>query len=204
MTETYQETEVKYYVNQLGGVRQRLEELGAELIRPRVLERNLRFDTVRGELTAAHRVLRLRQDDRIRLTYKGSAVLLNGVQTRREIEFEVNDFNAAQAFLEALGYQVSMVYEKYRAVYRYEQAEIALDEMPFGNFVEIEAPSPARIQALSAALHLIWERRINLSYAALFAALCQRLHLDLRDLTFENFRNLDIQPEDLGVVPAQE
>ena len=38
----------------------------------------------------------------------------------QELEFTVGDFDMARAFLQALGYQVSMIYEKYRAGYDWE------------------------------------------------------------------------------------
>ena len=59
-------------------------------------------------------MLRLRRDSSVRLTYKGPGKTIDGVHLRKEIEFAASDFDAAQAFLEALGYQVQMIYEKYR------------------------------------------------------------------------------------------
>jgi len=39
---------------------------------------------------------------------------------------------------EALGYAVYMMYEKYRTTFRLDNLEVVLDELPYGNFVEIE------------------------------------------------------------------
>ena len=197
-----QELEVKYYITDLAALERRLVELGAHLQQARLLEINLRFDTPDLALTRQARALRLRHDVIDRLTYKGPGVSQEGVHARQEIEFSVSNFQAARDFLLALGYQVSLVYEKYRATYELEDMEIVLDEMPYGNFIEIEGPIPAHIQDLSRRLGLNWERRILASYMVLFEVLQQRRGLSFRDLIFENFKDLIITPSDLGVYPA--
>ena len=58
--------------------------------------------------------------------------------SRTEIEFGVDDFAKAKQFLEHLGYQSILVYEKYRTTYELDHAHIMLDELPYGNFIEIE------------------------------------------------------------------
>ena len=112
-----QELEVKFYLDDLPSLEDRLKQLGARLVQKRVYESNLRFDTPDGDLTRSYQVLRLRQDTEARLTYKGPALNQGGVRARREIEFTVSDFKEARALLEALGYIISMIYEKYRATY---------------------------------------------------------------------------------------
>src|SRR3990172_1232689 len=134
------ELEIKLYLNDLPAFRQRLEALGAKLVQLRVHEVNLRFDTPEGSLTRSLQVLRLRQDTAARLTYKGPGEDTGGVRARRELEFTVSDFEAARALLEALGYQVSLMYEKYRTTYDLDGVYVTLDEMPYGDFAEIEGP----------------------------------------------------------------
>ncbi len=104
------ELEVKFYISDLGKLEERIETLGAKLVQPRTLEYNLRFDTLNGELARSYQVLRLRRDTANRLTYKGPGVILDGVRLRKEIEFEVGDFDNARALIKALGYRVSMIY----------------------------------------------------------------------------------------------
>ena len=197
-----QELEVKLFVSDLNSVEDRLQELGAHLTLQRVLEINLRFDTPNNDLGNSYRVLRLRQDARARLTYKGPASGLGGARLRQELEFEVSDFDMARLFLEALGYQVMLIYEKYRAAYDLDGVEISLDELPYGTFVEIEGPDPSAIQDVTRKLGLDWEATIPASYTVLFEQLKERLSLTIRDLSFENFANLEVTPDDLGVRPA--
>jgi adenylate cyclase, class 2 len=197
-----QELEVKFYVTDLSAVEARLQDLGAHLSLPRILEVNLRFDTPDNELGKSLRVLRLRQDAIARLTYKGPASGLGGARLRQELEFEVSDFAVARAFLEALGYQVMMIYEKYRAAYDLDNVEVSLDELPYGTFVEIEGPDPVAIQAVTRQLGLDWGATIPASYTVLFDQVKARLSLPFRDLSFENFKDLLVTPADLGVQPA--
>ena len=199
-----QELEVKYYIDDLEALEQRLITSGAQLNQARILELNLRFDTPDLRLTRQGCALRLRHDVIDRLTYKGPSLAQEGVHARQEIEFSVGNFKAALDFLQALGYQVSLMYEKYRTTYEYEGNLITLDEMPYGSFIEIEGPEPARIQDASLRLGLDWERRILASYTLLFDRLKQHLDLPFRDLSFENFQNIHITPSEMGVYPADQ
>ena len=190
------EVEVKFHLTDLKALDEKLRFLGAEVSKARVFERNLRFDTPDGRLRAAGQVLRLREDSRFRLTFKGPALADQPVAVRSEIEFTVGDLAEARRFLEALGYDVSVIYEKFRTTYSLESAEIVLDEMPFGGFCEIEACNAQEVERVANKLGLHWEDRILCSYMQLFETLKERRGLEMRDLTFENFKGLEILPGD--------
>lgn len=194
-----QELEVKFYIPELAVIQARLEALGAQLSQPRVHETNLRFDTPAGELTHSYRVLRLRQDAKARLTYKGPGEEQDGVRARLELEFTVSDFDLARRLLEALGYEISVMYEKYRATYDLNGVLITLDEMPYGNFIEIEGPDGASIHQLADELHLDWGARILDSYLTLFDRLREGLGLKFQYLSFDNFEGVAVTSQDLGV-----
>lgn len=194
-----QELEVKFYLSDLPGLEKRLLALGANLSQTRVHETNLRFDTPAGELTREKRVLRLRQDEQIRLTYKGPAKAGEQVSVRQEIEFSVSDFGAAHRLLEALGYVVCVAYEKFRRTYLLNGLHITLDEMPYGDFAEIEGPDPVSIRSAAGQLGLDWDQRILASYLELFNRVRQSLPLQGADLVFETFRGTSVSPEDLQV-----
>ncbi len=197
-----QETEAKFYVHNLKKIETSLQNLGARLHQPRVLETNTRFDLPDGSLRAKAHVLRLRQDTEARLTYKGASKNKRGVLDREEIEFIVEDFDKAKQLLAALGYQPIFYYEKYRATYELDKTLIMLDELPYGNFVEIEGETEETIRALSAKLHLNWEATIERSYSALFEHIHKSMNLSFRDLSFENFADLKVTPSHLGVRAA--
>lgn len=194
------ETEAKFYVRDLAALQQRVEGLGASRVDVHVHELNLRFDTPNRDLHRLGRVLRLRQDQRARMTYKDSEAPHPGTLSRREVEFTVSDFGAARELLLALGYQIAFTYEKYRTTYKVGSLEIVLDELPYGHFIEIEGDGP--IRATAEKLGLKWDAAIRDSYSGLFEKLKETLHLSFRDLSFENFKSRNVAPEQLGVTPA--
>ncbi len=199
------ELEVKFYMPDLAAFTRRLEQAGGRLEAPRAHELNLRFDTPSGELSRAYRALRLRQDRAARLAYKGPSLDAGGARLREEIEFVVEDFAAARRFLEALGYQVWVMYEKYRTLFTLEtvgqaaQVDIALDELPYGNFVELEGTSVEDLRAAAGRVGLDWEAQVRESYLELFQVLHRKRGLPFRDLTFENFVGVSVSPDELGV-----
>jgi adenylate cyclase class 2 len=197
-----QETEAKFYVQNLDQITSQLEKLGARLIQERVLEINIRFDLPGAPLRAKGRVLRLRHDTEVRLTYKSASVKEQGVLSREEIEFVVEDFEKAKHFLEALGYQKLVYYEKYRTTYEWNKTHIMLDELPYGNFVEIEGETIESIHGVTDQLNLQWETAIGTSYNALFDRVRRALQLPFQDLSFSNFEGINVQASDLGVFAA--
>ena len=179
-----QEIEAKFYLRDLAAIERRLQSLGGELVSPRVKEINLRFDTPDRRLGTNRQALRLRMDSVARLTFKGPQALGETVSNRQEIEFEVSDYQAARQFLEALGFVLAVSYEKYRTTYRLGKAEVVLDEMPFGSFIEIEAGSVEEIFRTARQLGLDWDARCAESYLGLFLRLKAAVGLEAENLTF--------------------
>jgi adenylate cyclase class 2 len=202
MSGTGQELEVKFYLNHPAQLRRRLEALGARLEQPNTHEINLRYDTPALDLTHSGRLLRLRRDTETRITYKGPGRVEGGARLRQELEFVANDFDMAQALIEALGYSVMLIYEKQRATYILGNVLVTLDEMPYGNFAEIEGPDGESIQQTATLLNLNWDFRILESYTVLFEFARNSLGFTFRDLIFQNFANLTVSPDALGVSPA--
>jgi len=198
-----QETEVKFYVLNLMEIEIRLQDLGARLIQSRVLETNIRFDLPDARLRSERRVLRLRHDTEARLTYKSAGTNEQGVLSRTEIEFIVEDFERAKHFLEALGYQPIFYYEKYRTVYGLDGTLIMLDQLPYGNFVEIEGETLESIRSIADRLDLNWDAAVATSYYTLFERLCtKRPDLDPTLLTFGALNGVKIRAEELSVHAA--
>jgi adenylate cyclase, class 2 len=195
------ELEVKFYISNRSKLESILDNLG-KVSAPRVLEVNLRFDTPDQTLTPAGKLLRLRKDTRARVTYKGPGVSEGGANLRQELEFTVSDFDTARKLFEALGYQVYMMYEKYRTTYQVGALEVVLDELPTGNFAEIEGADAASIHDLAQQLGLDWERRTMDSYTVLFERARQNLGLPFTDLSFTNFDGISVSPESMGIQPA--
>lgn len=198
----FKEIEVKFYIQDFQAFQARIRISGASLTRPRTLERNLRLDTADRSLQKEGRLLRIRQDDGVWITYKADAQVDGGLINRTEIEFGANDFEVVKRLFEALGYQVVVMYEKYREVYKMGDVIVTLDELPFGNFVEVEGPSRMMIEAVADLLGLNWDNGIAINYLGLFEIVKANRGFSFNDLTFENFQDISIAPGDLQVKPA--
>ena len=142
------EVEKKYRLTGEEGesLRRRLEEVGAGRAGGAEFEENVIY-TGPG-LDPRSRVLRLRRKGgRALFTFKEREPSTSAVKRQREEETEVADADALASILEALGYRPALVYEKRRAVWRVAGAEVVLDELPFGLFVEIEGEESAILEA---------------------------------------------------------
>jgi adenylate cyclase class 2 len=196
------EIEAKFYLRDLKPLREILHSLGGCLIHERILERNWRFDTPNRRLSSAGEVLRLREDHRIRLTYKRP---LRGTLERLEIEIEVDDRKNARLFLEAMGFEVFFMYEKFRETYKFNDVEIVLDEVPYGSFVELEGPSTAYVREAATQLWLNWEHRLTSTYLGLFEQLKEKLDLSFSDATFDAFSQIGkISPDVLNLMDGMQ
>jgi adenylate cyclase class 2 len=182
------EVEVKFLLRDFDAFRKRLAAKGAELVAPCVFELNVRFDTADGALLARQELLRLRQDTRARLTFKGPSAedAKSEAKVREEIELEIGDFERMSAVLQRLGFLPVQTYEKYRETYHWRGVEIVLDELPFGKFIELEGED-AELKGVAEALGLDWSRRILGNYLGLMELCRHSFALDFSDLTFDNF-----------------
>ena len=196
------EIEVKFHVGDLEAMRPRLLELGGRVAVGRRFERNWRFDLPDGSLSARGAVLRLRLDETAWLTYKERT---EQPERREEIEFGVDDPQAALAFLGGLGYRQIGMYEKYREIFSLGDCQVMLDQLPFGSFIEIEGPSRASLQQTAERLGLRWEMQVRESYLGLFETLRARLEQPVEQATFAAFADLPpFDPQRLGLPEALE
>ena len=90
-----------------------------------------------------------------------------------------------------LGVEPYITYDKYRTTYEIDHAEIVLDEMPYGNFTEIEGDIQT-IESLVAKLGLEDTTRLSDSYTVIFEHVKWHLGIDFDDLTFDNFDGIDV------------
>jgi len=188
----HEEIEVKFLIEALPAMRQRLLALGATCSTPRTYEENLLFDTPDAQFRQQGRLLRLRRDRRNRITYKEPTTHNDlDFKIMQEYEIEVSDFAQAHAILAKLGFVQVLRFEKYRETFTYQDAEIVLDEVPFGTFMEIEAAQEG-IRALVTALDLDFATRLVSSYVDIFDAVCTTYSLPVTDITFAAFRSRDI------------
>jgi adenylate cyclase class 2 len=184
------EIEVKFLVRDLPALRERLLKAGGVCKRPRLFERNVRYDTPDQALLGRGELLRLRQDDRALVTFKAEPPELQALsgeaRIREEIEFAVSDAESADTVFRRLGYHPAQTYEKYRETFTIGPVELVLDELPFGDFVELEG-AEADLKPVATQLGLAWEQRLLGNYLGLLHFFNQIYRLNLNDLTFEAF-----------------
>lgn len=189
------EVEAKFQYDDLAAIRKRLTGLGANLKTVRVYEKNTVYDDAEQSLKKSRKLIRLRQDEKIKLTFKGDPPAeiqrVAEAKVREEVELELSDFDKMEQILGRLGYAPVLVYEKYRETWRVDEVEVVLDELPYGNFVELEGAETA-IKRASAACGLVWEHRLNTNYLSLFGMVKQVLKLSFRDLSFANFEGIHV------------
>ncbi|MFO7680163.1 MAG: class IV adenylate cyclase [Chloroflexota bacterium] len=199
MGDTQLEVEVKFLTADLAGFRQRLLAAGAVLKGARVFERNVVFDTPDKHLLHSGKLLRLRQDKAVRVTFKGEVAKASQseAKVREELEINVSDFGTTAVIFQRLGFNPVLAYEKYRETFFLDNVEVVLDEMPYGDFVEIEGEE-AGIKTAVSRLNLPWDKRLITNYLKLMVDLKAYHQLDFDDLTFANFEGLDISVADIA------
>lgn len=187
------EVEVKFIIPSVPAMWSRLLQAGGRVKKGRIYERNVVYDTPDLALREAKKLLRLRQDESVRLTFKGEPQIEieSEAKVREEIEVSLDDFEKMALILRRLGYEPAVVYEKYRETIQIGPVEAVLDEMPYGNFIELEGPE-AEIKRLAADLGLDWSQRVLTNYLGLFAQVKETYDLPYNDLTFANFKGVDI------------
>lgn len=92
-----------------------------------------------GVLNDKQAILRLRRiGPKTIMTYKERLPTQSDIKHQVEYETEIADFAAASRIFESLGLTRSLVYEKQRRTWRFDNVEVVLDKLPFGLYMEIE------------------------------------------------------------------
>ena len=110
-----------------------------------------------GRLDLGGCALRLRRvNGRALLTFKQRFPSKSSIKHQREEETEVADADVLAAILRSLEFRPALVYEKRRTRWQIGKAEVALDELPFGLFMEIEGSEKeiARVENLLEAQNI--------------------------------------------------
>ena len=145
-----------------------------------VFEINVFFDTEDRSLLAADQGLRLRVNrdeatskESYIMTYKGPRQHGN-LKSREERELEVANMKDAEKFLDALGYQKVLSFEKRRNKWKLGGCAVELDELPhLGTYVEVEGPDEASIMNVRNQIGLTKAPIIKTSYIAMLMNMLQ-------------------------------
>ena len=132
----YIEKEIKLEIDDLEGMIAKLKSLGAGFS-GRKFQRTIRFEKGERELESDGLFLRVRSGFKNVLTMKIKKENEN-VFEREELEVEIENIEIVRKILNNLGFDKEKIMEKYRSKWRMGNVDICLDELPFGNFIEIE------------------------------------------------------------------
>ena len=157
---------------------------GATLLRGRRLQEDCLLDTADDQLHRKRCVLRVRMESgKTLLTFKGP-VQPSHMKLREELETVVGDGLLLLRVLEQLGFHIWFRCQKYREEFAREDVTVAIDETPFGIFVEIEG-SERGIDKMAAALSRSPSDYLLDSSRGLFVKHCERHGLPVTDMIFE-------------------
>jgi adenylate cyclase class 2 len=180
------EVEIKFRIDDIQALTASLQSAGFRLITPRTHEMNILYDHPGAKLRRRGALLRLREyGPRWTLTYKDRAVPQGRHKSRRELETQIANGEAMAQVLEALGFQPSFRYEKYRSEWGDGDGNghVVVDETPIGNFGEIEGP-PQWIDVTARRLSIPVESYLKESYAELFTAWKRKTKSKAAEMTF--------------------
>jgi adenylate cyclase class 2 len=179
-----QEVEIKFRVESVRALVQKLRSTGFRLETPRTHEMNTLYDLPGGDLRARRELLRLREyGKKWTLTHK-SGKKEGRHSSRVELETVVENGKMMTAILQALGYALSFRYEKFRAEWTDGKGQVVVDETPIGNFCEIEGP-PRWIDATAKKLEVNAADYITKNYAGLFLEWKARTKSRAEEMTFK-------------------
>ena len=185
------ETEIKFRVNDLAALADKLQSVGFRLETPRSFESNVLYDTPDRQMRARTEILRIRSyAGRWTLTLKrlprsGTGPDSADTRHKHRVETETGIANGealAEVFL-SLGLVPAFRYEKWRTEWTDGEGHCVIDETPIGNYAELEGPS-AWIDRTAARLGVDPAEYVTLSYGRLFEAWREEHSSSASDLTF--------------------
>jgi len=180
---SHEEVEVKFRVENLRALNQRLREAKFRLITKATHEINTLYDLPGQPLRKRGELLRLRKyGSEWVLTHKAKG-REGRHKTRIENETKLADGAKMDSILRALRFSPTFRYEKFRAEWSDGQGHVVVDETPIGNFGEIEGP-PRWIDRTARMLGIHRAAYITDTYASLFFQWKQHTASPAREMTF--------------------
>lgn len=182
------ETEIKFRVEDVGGLGAKLRQAGFREQTPRTFESNVLFDTPDRKMRARTEILRIRNyGGRWVVTHKRLPDVGPGEDAHKhriETETEVGDGSVLAEVFQSIGLVAAFRYEKWRSEWSDGEGHCVIDETPIGNFAELEG-APAWIDRTAARLGVDRAEYLTLSYGRLFEQWCAEHNCSASDLTFE-------------------
>lgn len=162
------EVEVKFKIVDLNSLEEKIKTAGAKELHRNIFQKTIRLDTSNESLKEKGVFLRVRDGEKRVMTVKSKLPgASENFKERQELEIEVSDVTLAEKMLESLGFTKKWIMEKYRTEYELAGTILALDHLPFGDYLEIEGEKE-EIEKVISLLELTDQERLVGAYWDLF------------------------------------
>jgi adenylate cyclase, class 2 len=147
--------------------REKIKNIGAELIKPEFLQKRICFNLPKGyenEFIFA----RVRDEqDKITMTYK--EISGKNIEDQKEVNLTINDFNAGVEFLEKIGCKQKSYQETKRELWKLNNVEICIDEWPFLEpYIEIEGKSEKEVKDIAQIMGFDYSKALFCGVAPIY------------------------------------
>ncbi len=183
MNNNNKEIEIKFKIDKPDFIRKILRNRKAKFV-GKAFEKTLRFDSPDKILEKKNQFLRIRTGFRNVITFKRK-IENKQFKEREEIELEIASPQQMKLILENLGFIRILIMEKYREKWRLSNAEIVIDKLPMGTFVEIEGEEKT-IKEIVRILGLNFKDRIIKSYWDLWKEFSKKEGIKNENITFNS------------------
>lgn len=152
-------------------VRERLEAVGAVLVKPEFLMKRYTFNLPKG-FERGDRFVRVRDEgNSVNMTFKIVPIGgKNNIDEQKEIYLKIDNFVNGVEFLAAIGCQEKSFQESRREVWQIGATEICLDEWPYLEpYCEIEGESEQAVKDVSQKLGFDYSKALFCAVGHLYS-----------------------------------
>ena len=177
------EIEVKFRISDPEEIRIKLKQIGA-VSKGRVNERNITFDDPERDFGNDVKMLRIRDNGKVTITYKGKPQE-SRFKHRKEIEIHSDNYETSVELIKSLGFEPAWAYEKVRESWFLGETYITIDKLPhMGYWIEIEG-SEEDIDKTIETLGLNPQEGSSKTYKRIFQEFCEQNNMEFGDMVFE-------------------
>ena len=180
------EVEIKFKIPDLSILEEKIKTVGGRELHRNSFQKTIRMDTVEESLQKKGIFLRVRGGEKKTMTVKSRLPNADkNFKEREELEIEISDTELAEKMLFTLGFTEKWIMEKYRTEYELAGTTLALDHLPFGDYLEIEGDKSS-IENVVQMLGLEKQKRIICTYWHLFDEYRKVNNLTGEDIVFDD------------------
>jgi adenylate cyclase class 2 len=180
------EVEIKFKIFDLSVLEEKIKTIGGRELHRNSFQKTIRMDTKEESLQKKGIFLRVRGGEKKTMTVKSRLPNSDkNFKEREELEIEISDVELAEKMLFTLGFTEKWIMEKYRTEYELAGTILALDHLPFGDYLEIEGDKSS-IENVVQMLGLEKQERFVNTYWHLFDDYKKANNLTGEDVIFDS------------------